>query len=106
PKWHPGWTTQWIRNWLDISTQRLTVYGSLSKQRKVTSGSIPGPALSNFFTSNKDRVIECTLHKSTNNTKLHCVVYSLEEGDAIQRDLDRLERWAHMNPIKFSKAKC
>lgn len=30
----------------------------------------------------------------------------LEEKDAIEKDLDRLERWAHENSIKFSKAQC
>lgn len=30
----------------------------------------------------------------------------LEERDAIEKDLDRLERWAHENSVKFSKAQC
>ena len=72
--------------------------------RPVTSG--VKPALFNIFVGDMDSGIKCTLSKFANDTKLCGMVDMLEERDAIQKDLDRLERWAPANLMNFNKAKC
>jgi len=62
--------------------------------------------LFNIFVGNMDSRIECTLSKFADNTNLCGVVDTLERRDAILRDLDRRERWAFVNLMKFNKAKC
>ncbi|GAB0186347.1 mitochondrial enolase superfamily member 1 [Grus japonensis] len=99
------WSTQWIRNWLDGRTQRVVVNGLMSKWRSVTSGVPQGwywdwRCLTSLSAT-------WTVGLSAPSASLLMTPSSVVWGrDAIQRDLDRLERWARANRMKFNKAKC
>ncbi|KAK4806616.1 hypothetical protein QYF61_013871 [Mycteria americana] len=95
---------RWIKHWLNGWAQRAVISDPKSPWKPLTSSSVVGPILLKIFMNDPDDGAECTLSKLADDTKLGGVADTPEGCVAIQRDLDRLEKWADRNLMKFTES--
>ncbi|KAJ7399152.1 hypothetical protein BTVI_117816 [Pitangus sulphuratus] len=79
-----GHSSNGIGNWLNGHSQRALVSGSTF--------------------SDTDSEIPCALSKFADDAKLRGVADTTEGQDTIQGHLDKLEKWANGNLMKFNKS--
>ncbi|GAB0186958.1 parkin coregulated gene protein [Grus japonensis] len=97
-----------IKNALSLRNRQVICITLKVLQHLVVSADMVGEALVPYY---RQILPVLNIFKNMNDlhngdTKLCGGVNTLEGRDAIQRDLDRLERWARANRMKFNKAKC
>ncbi|KAF7251859.1 Mitogen-activated protein kinase-binding protein 1, partial [Varanus komodoensis] len=103
-------TVRWIRAWLTDRKQKVTINGESSGWRPVTSGvpqgSVLGPILFNLFINDMEEGVNSLLIKFADDTKTGAVATIEEQVLQIQKDLDRLWKWAGDNRMVFNVDKC
>ncbi|KAF7241621.1 NAD(P) transhydrogenase, mitochondrial [Varanus komodoensis] len=103
-------TGRWIRAWLTDRKQKVTISGESSGWRPVTSGvpqgSVLGLILFNLFINDMEERVNSLLIKFADDTKTGAVATTEEQVLQIQKDLDRLWKWAGDNRMAFNVDKC
>ena len=105
-----GHTYQWIKEFLSNRQQRVTINGSKSEWRDVTSGipqgSVLGPVLFLVFINDFPDVIEVLLKLFADDAKLYSVISSLNDVQPLQRSVNNAGTWSIDWEMLFNIKKC
>ncbi|KAF7245694.1 RNA-directed DNA polymerase from mobile element jockey [Varanus komodoensis] len=103
-------TVWWIRAWLTDRKQKVTTNGESSgwwpMTKEVPQGTVLGLILFNHFINDMEEGVNSLLFKFADDTKTGAVATTEEQVLQIQKDLDRLWKWAGDNRMAFNVDKC
>ncbi len=102
--------TKWLTSFLTQRRQRVTVRGTHSDWRGVTSGipqgSVLGPILFVLYINDLPEAVRSDILLFADDTKVYREISSQEDRQALQDDVTAMERWSADWLLKFHPAKC
>lgn len=87
---------------LQASGQQLSIPVD-TRDKWCPSGVQMGTSVTITFVNDTDEGVECTLSKSARDTKLSSPLDTPKGQDATQSDLDKPEKWAHVNLMRLQQ---
>ena len=101
---------KWIEAFLVNRKMRTIINGYGSIWVEVLSGmpqgSVLGPLLFLLFVNDIPEWVRNSIRMFADDTKIWAKIRTAEDGDSLQRDLDRLVEWSNLWLLSFNPAKC
>ena len=108
--WNTGKIVSWVKELLSDRKQRLTIKGSKSEWRTITSGipqgSVLGPILFLIFINDFPDVISVCMKLFADDGKLFSRVKLVDKRIVLQDNITTAENWAEKWKMFFKKSKC
>ena len=105
-----GKVKEWVCEWLRGRRQKVVVDGMESDWEDVVSGvpqgSVLGGTLFVLYVNDIDEGLGSFSRKFADDTKCARVVETVEDAEALQRDIDVMVDWARKWEMQFNVAKC
>ena len=105
-----GCMLEWIQSWLKNRRQRVFIDGEFSEWADVTSGvpqgSVLGPICFLIYINDIEGGLLSKLGKFADDSKLIKSIKSQNDSEILQRDLEKLEKWADEWQMEFNVDKC
>ena len=101
---------QWIGQFLINRNQRVSIQGFKSGPSKVMSGvpqgTILGPLLFLIYIADiGDNITDCTLSSYADDSKADKIIQTVEDGEILQTEVNKLYTWTSRNLMEFNTSK-